>query len=79
MARRLAEGASAVPGVTITQPVDANAVFAVLPGDRIEALQERRAFLVWDQPRNEVRWMCSFDTTEQDVDSFVTEMREVLA
>ena len=79
MARRLAEGAATVPGVTITQPVEANAVFAVLPGDRIASLQERRAFLVWDQPRAEVRWMCSFDTTEQDVDSFVADMREVLA
>ena len=63
MARRLAEGAATVPGVTITQPVDANAVFAILPRERIAALQERRAFLVWDQPRAEVRWMCSFDTT----------------
>ena len=49
MARRLAEGAATVPGVTITQPVDANAVFAVLPRERIAALQERRAFLVWDR------------------------------
>jgi threonine aldolase len=79
MARRLAEQAASVPGVSITQPVDANAVFATLPRERIAALQARRFFYVWDEPRAEVRWMCSFDTTEQDVDDFVSEMRKTLA
>jgi len=78
MARRLAERAAAVPGVTITQPVEANAVFARLPADRIAALQERRFFYVWDAAGAEVRWMCSFDTTEADVDDFVEAMRAVL-
>ena len=79
MARRLAEGAASVPGVAITQSVDANAVFARLPGDRIAPLQEKRFFYVWDAAGDEVRWMCSFDTTEQDVDDFVGEIRAVLA
>ncbi len=79
MARRLAEGAAAVPGVTISQPVDANAVFARLPRGRIAALQARRFFYVWDEAGAEVRWMCSFDTTEEDVDTFVGEMHETLA
>lgn len=79
MARRLAEGAATVPGVTITQPVDANAVFARLPRGRIAALQARRFFYVWDEGAGEVRWMCSFDTTEDDVDRFVAELRETLA
>ena len=79
MARQLAEGAAAVPGVTITQPVDANAVFARLPRERIAALQARRFFYVWDEAASEVRWMCSFDTTEQDVDDFVSELRDTLA
>jgi len=79
MARRLAEGVAQVPGVTITQSVDANAVFARLPMDRIAALQARRQFLVWDASTAEVRWMCSFDTTEEDVDAFVSEIRDTLA
>jgi threonine aldolase len=79
MARRLADGAAAVPGVTITQPVDANAVFARLPRERIAALQARRFFYVWDDAGAEVRWMCSFDTTEEDVDRFVSEMRDTPA
>jgi len=79
MARRLAERAAAVPGVTITQPVDANAVFARLPRERIASLQARRFFYVWDEAGAEVRWMCSFDTTEEDVEAFAVELRNALA
>ena len=28
------------------------------------------AFYVWDEHTGEVRWMCSWDTTQDDVDSF---------
>ncbi len=79
MARLLADLARAVPGVTITQPVDANAVFARLPAERIEALQARRRFLLWDEASSEVRWMCAFDTTEADVHAFAAEIRSTLA
>lgn len=76
MARRLAEGVRGVPGVEITQPVEANAVFATLPRDRIAPLQERFFFYVWNEGRNEVRWMTSWDTTEAEVDAFVAAVRE---
>jgi threonine aldolase len=71
MARRLGDGLRRIPGMTVTQPVDANAVFAILPRDRIPALQAEAFFHVWDEPRNEVRLMASFDTTEDDVDRFI--------
>ena len=79
MAQRLAEGAARVPGVTITQPVEANAVFARMPRERIAPLQARRSFLLWDAARAEVRWMCAFDTTPEDVDAFLAELRTVLS
>lgn len=78
MAQRLAAGAREVPGVRITQPVQANAVFAVLPAEYIPRLQERYFFYVWNQRTSEVRWMASFDTTEDDVDGFVAAMREII-
>ncbi|MEV5828500.1 beta-eliminating lyase-related protein [Spirillospora sp. NPDC052242] len=71
MARRLAGGAGALPGVEITQAVQANTVFAIVPKDVCERLRERFAFYVWDERTGEVRWVCSFDTTEEDVDAFV--------
>jgi threonine aldolase len=70
MASRLAAAIGGIPGVTITRPVETNAVFATLPRGATAALQERFAFYVWDEARDEVRWMCSWDTTEEDVDEF---------
>lgn len=72
MAQRLAARVRDVPGVTITQPVDANAVFAVLPRHVIPILQQEFFFYVWDEGRSEVRWMASWDTTEGDVDAFAS-------
>jgi threonine aldolase len=75
MARRLANGVRGEPGITITQPVEANAVFAILPPERIAALQEKFFFYVWDEQKHEVRWMTAWDTTEEDVDGFVGALR----
>jgi threonine aldolase len=79
MAARLADAVSDIPGVQITRPVQANAVFAILPPGAIPALQREYPFYVWDEPAGEVRWMCSWDTTEEDVDGFATAVRDALA
>lgn len=71
MAQRLEQGVRALPGVSVTQPVQANAVFAVLAPAATARLQHEFAFYDWDASTGEVRWMCSFDTTESDVDAFV--------
>jgi threonine aldolase len=76
MARRLADGVRDVPGVTITRPVQANAVFAVLPAEVAERLTKRFRFYTWDAQTGEVRWMCSFDTSEEDVDAFARAVAE---
>ncbi|MDX6740084.1 low specificity L-threonine aldolase [Actinocorallia sp. A-T 12471] len=70
MARRLADAVQGLPGLTITQEVRANAVFAVLPRETTERLQKRFRFYTWDEQTGEVRWMASYDTTEADIDSF---------
>jgi threonine aldolase len=79
MAQRLASAVSAIDGVTVDRPVQANAVFALLPADVTAALQEKHRFYVWDEHTGEVRWMCSFDTTEEDVDAFTAALKEELA
>lgn len=78
MATRLAGELDGIPGLTLTRPVQANAVFAVLPPAVTAAVQERFSFYVWDESTGEVRWMCSWDTTEEDVDSFAATIREAL-
>ena len=70
MAARLAAALETVDGVTLTQPVQANVVFATLPAAATEALQRDWGFYVWDERTGEVRWMCSWDTRPEDVDAF---------
>ncbi len=70
MAARLAAEVADVPGVRITRPVQANGVFAVLPAAATQALQRDWRFYIWDQDTGEVRWMCSWDTTPDEVDAF---------
>ncbi|MBZ4322061.1 threonine aldolase family protein [Streptomyces huiliensis] len=79
MAARLAEGVRAVDGVEVLHPVESNAVFARLPREVSERLQKRYRFYFWDETAGDVRWMCSFDTTEEDVDAFTALVKEEMA
>jgi threonine aldolase len=79
MATRLAAAVRTVDGVTVMRPVQANQVFATLPRQVTERLQKRFKFYVWDESTGEVRWMCSFDTTEDDVDAFADALAEEMA
>jgi len=78
MARRLADRVRDVPGITITQPVQANGVFARVPPVHIPALQASAYFYVWNPEQDEVRWMTAWDTTEADVDRFAAAVREIV-
>jgi len=79
MAARLDAAVRDIPGVQVTQPVQANAVFAVLPAEVTERLQKRVRFYTWDPRTGEVRWMCAFDTTPDDVDAFAAAIAEEMA
>jgi threonine aldolase len=79
MAARLGAAVADVDGVEVMQRVQANAVFARLPAAAVGPLQERFAFHVWDETQNIVRWMCAWDTTEDDVDAFAAAVADVLS
>ena len=70
MARLLEQEVRKIPRVTIVYPVEANGVFAQIPRQAIKKIQERYFFYVWSEEESVARWMCSFDTTEQDVGEF---------
>lgn len=70
MARLLFQSIKDIEGVKVTMPVEANVVFAILPQEWINPLQERFPFYVWDEATHEVRLMCAFDTTEYEVKEF---------
>jgi threonine aldolase len=79
MARRLAERVGEIDGVRITRPVQANVVFASLPASAIETLARDWTFYVWDAARDEVRWMCSWNTAPQDVERFADAIAAAIA
>jgi threonine aldolase len=78
MAGLLQKELSKIPKVKIVYKVEANGVFAQIPRQAIAKLKKRYFFYVWDEERSVVRWMCSFDTTEQDVRQFAKFVAETL-
>lgn len=79
MAKLLEQELRQSPQIRITQSVDANGVFAIFPARIIEPLQQLSFFYVWNERTREVRLMCSFDTTEDEVRSFGERLRALLA
>jgi threonine aldolase len=71
MAQLLAQKLSEIEAVKITQKVEANAVFAIIDPRLKQELLKEYFFYDWDETRNEVRWMCSWDTTADDIAQFV--------
>lgn len=78
MAQLLANRVRDIQGVTITQPVHANAVFAIIPKAIIPELQKEYFFYVWDEERSEVRWMTSWDTTPEDIERFANLLQNLM-
>ncbi len=78
MARLLARELSAIPAIRITQKVEANGVFAIIPRRYVPLLQRQSFFYVWNEVTSEVRLMTSFDTTEGDVQKFVAAVKKIV-
>jgi threonine aldolase len=78
MARRLASELEKIPQITITQKVESNGVFAIVPKKYVPLLQKRYFFYVWNEAISEVRFMTSFDTTEDDIADFVALVRKIV-
>ncbi len=78
MARLLAEKVSKFKPIKLTQKVETNGVFVTVPAALIEPLRKEYFFYTWDASKNEVRWMTAFDTTEDDVNEFVSAIERIL-
>jgi threonine aldolase len=78
MARLLEQALVSIRGLKVVYPVQANGVFAEIPREAIAKIQERYFFYVWNEEESVVRWMCSFDTTEEDVREFAGFVAEVV-
>lgn len=76
MAKYLEDKVREISQISITQPVEANAVFAILPKEMISELQKKFFFYVWNETTSEVRWMTSYNTTTEDIDQFIRELKQ---
>ena len=77
MAQRLYDGVKDLPGIKISKP-QANALFPILDPKVTEELQKSFRFYVWDHLTGQVRWMCSWDTTADDVDNFIAAIKKAI-
>ncbi|QNL51280.1 threonine aldolase [Olivibacter sp. SDN3] len=68
--KKLANTLKKYPQITLTKPVEVNAIFATMPAPWIPLLQEEFSFYTWDESIHEVRLMCSFDTLEDEIERF---------
>jgi threonine aldolase len=78
MARLLEKAVSRIPGVSVVWKVEANGVFAQIPRHSIERIKRHYFFYMWMEEESIVRWMCSFDTTEEDIRNFAGVVREAV-
>ena len=82
MAAKLYEGVVAIsknhPEIQVENKAEANAVFPVLPQKVADELVAKYRFYVWNQETGQVRWMCSWDTTEEDVEGILNALRNAL-
>jgi threonine aldolase len=78
MAKLLETKIREIPQIKITQKVESNAVFAIVPQNICEDLRKEYFFYFWDEDNYEARWMCSFDTTENDICNFVEKIKILL-
>jgi threonine aldolase len=78
MARLLEKEVSRVPQIKVVWRVEANGVFAQVPRHSIEKIKKHYFFYMWIEEESIVRWMCSFDTTEEDIRKFVEVVAEAV-
>lgn len=78
MAQYIFEQLKDINEIKVTQPVQSNGIFVVLPKHIIEPLKEKFFFYNWNEETGEVRWMCSFDTKKEEIDSFVKHLKSLL-
>jgi len=77
-ALKLAEVLKEYPQVTFTQKVESNQLFMIMPAEAIKRLQEDYFFYIWNESKNEIRLVTSWDTSEEDIASFELKIREIL-
>jgi threonine aldolase len=77
-AQRLSTGLASIPGISVTQKVEANELFVAVPAHAIRKLRAAASLQVWREATSELRLVCSFQTTDDEVDGFVARARQIV-
>ncbi|MCE5347450.1 MAG: low specificity L-threonine aldolase [Bacteroidales bacterium] len=78
MATVLADELRKLPGINITQSVQSNGIFVVIPREVAERVMQKYFFYPWNEKTSEYRLMTSWDTTEEDIEGFISLLKEEL-
>lgn len=79
MAKKLEAEIKLIPKVVITQPVEVNSIYCLMPKKVTEELQSEFPFYVWNEITGEVRLMTSWDTEEAEIKSFSMKLKSLMA
>ncbi len=77
LAKLLEKEVKDIPKIKVTQKVESNAVFAIIPKELLKPLREKFFFYVWDEKTFECRWMISFDNTTEEIKEFARLIRDL--
>jgi threonine aldolase len=78
MARILADRLEHIAEVRITQKVESNGIFVIIPGEVAKRLQQNYFFYPWNEKISEYRLMTSWDTQEEDIEGFIIQLKQLL-
>lgn len=78
MAKLLGDRLDQIPGVRVTQKVESNGVFVIMPDEVAEKVRNHYFFYPWDEKRSEYRLMASWDTQKEDIEDFVRILKKEL-
>lgn len=71
MAMKLESKLLEYPQIRISQKVQSNGVWAIIPKGMAEKMQKNAYFYPWDERKSEYRLMCSWDTKEEDIETLL--------
>ena len=76
MAQKLYDGLKVLPGVHFTQKMESNQLFLTMPRSVIDKLMKSYFFYFWNEAENEIRFVTSFDTTEEDIHTLLQAVKD---
>lgn len=75
-AATIARGAAGIPGVRVMYPCEANSVFLDMPSAMVGAMRRRGWQFYTFIGSGGARFMCSWDTREEDMEALLADLRE---